>query len=181
MQIATISYVFVAASCVTQTKSLQSHRHAHLYTKQETNKCTCRNELNMFHCKYCKTLIIRVTLFSRGHQPRFIQETLFSWLVIKSSIILTLKIIGEDFIFTKIKVLANEKCFKVIQLYVNNSVFPCHCFSFKSARVISLYGVQLLGFIHLSHVKIAILDIVFWAFNSIFFGVFIENSNNWLL
>ena len=33
------------------------------------------------------------------------------------------------------------------------SVFPRHCFSFKSARVISLSGVQLSGFIHLSHVK----------------------------
>ena len=42
-----------------------------------------------------------------------------------------------------------------------NSVFPRHCFSFKSARVISLSGVQLSGFIHLSHVKTAIFDIIF--------------------
>ena len=41
------------------------------------------------------------------------------------------------------------------------SVFPWHCFSFKSARVISLFGVQLSGLIHFSHVKTAIFDIVF--------------------
>ena len=44
---------------------------------------------------------------------------------------------------------------------IDTTVFPCHCFSFISARVISLSVVQLLGFIHLSHVKIAILDIFF--------------------
>ena len=53
-------------------------------------------------------------------------------------------------------------------------------FSFKSARVISLFGVQLSGFIHLSHVKTAIFDIVFWGFHIIFFFVFIENTNNWM-
>ena len=45
---------------------------------------------------YCKTLIIRVTLFSRNHRSSFIQENLFSRLVIYSSIILTLQIIDED-------------------------------------------------------------------------------------
>ena len=59
-----------------------------------------------------------------------------------------------------------------------NSVFPRHCFPFKSARVISLSGVQLSGFIHLSHVKTAIFDIVFWGFYIIFFFVFFENTNN---
>ena len=51
---------------------------------------------------YCKTLIIRVTLFSRNHRSIFIHETLFSRLVISSSIILTLLIIGEDFIFASL-------------------------------------------------------------------------------
>ena len=36
------------------------------------------------------------------------------------------------------------------------SVFPQHCFSFNSARVIFFFGVQLSGFIHLSHVTTAI-------------------------
>ena len=40
--------------------------------------------------EYCKTLIIRVALFSRGQQPRFIHETSFSRFVIYSSIILAL-------------------------------------------------------------------------------------------
>ena len=62
-----------------------------------------------------------------------------------------------------------------------NSVFPRHCFSSKSARVISLFGVQLSGFIHLSHVKTAILGIVFWNFHIIFFFILIENANNWML
>ena len=44
------------------------------------------------------------------------------------------------------------------------SVFPQHCFFFKSARVISLSGVQLSGFIHHSHVKTAMFDIVFEVF-----------------
>ena len=48
-----------------------------------------------------------------------------------------------------------------LRKWISNSVFPQHCFSFKSARVISLSGVQLSGFIHLSHVKTAIFDIVF--------------------
>ena len=52
--------------------------------------------------EYCKTLIIRVTLFSRNHRSSFIHETLFSRLVISSSIILTLQIIGEDFIFASL-------------------------------------------------------------------------------
>ena len=53
----------------------------------------------MIYCIYCKILIIRVTLFSRGQQPRFIHETIFSQFVIYSSIILALEIIDEDFIF----------------------------------------------------------------------------------
>ena len=61
-------------------------------------------------------------------------------------------------------VLANMQC--------GYSVFPWHCFSFKLARVISLSGVQLSEFIHLSHVKTAIFDIVFWGFHIIFFFAF---------
>ena len=53
-------------------------------------------------CEYCKTLIIRVTLFSRNHRSSFIHETLFWRLVISSSIILTLQMIGEDFIFASL-------------------------------------------------------------------------------
>ena len=72
-----------------------------------------------FPCiQYCKTLIIRVTLFSRNHRSSFIHETLFSRLLISSSIILILQIIGEYFIFASLcsrenKVLANKKCFTV--------------------------------------------------------------------
>ena len=75
---------------------------------------------------YCKTLIIRVTLFSRGHQANFIHETLFSrfrhiFFYNPYNIIL----IGEDFIFASTmllanlrenKVLANKKCFTVLKL-----------------------------------------------------------------
>ena len=63
---------------------------------------------------------------------------------------------------------------------VSHSVFPRHCFSFISARVISLFGAQLSGFIHLSRVKITVLDIVFWGFHIVFFCVFIENTHNWM-
>ena len=58
------------------------------------------------------------------------------------------------------------------------SVFSRQWFSFKSARVIFLSGVQLSGFIHLCHVKTAIFDIVFWGLHIIVFFVFIENTNN---
>ena len=51
---------------------------------------------------YCKTLITRMTLFSRNHRSSFIHETLFSRLIISSSIIFTLQIIGEDFIFASL-------------------------------------------------------------------------------
>ena len=60
------------------------------------------------------------------------------------------------------------------------SVFPRHCFSFKLARVISLFGVQLSAFIHLFHVKTVIFDIVFWGFHFLLFFVFIENTKNWM-
>ena len=52
--------------------------------------------------QYCKTLIIRVTLFSRGYQPRFIHETLFSRFAMSSPIFLITEIIGEDFIFASL-------------------------------------------------------------------------------
>ena len=57
------------------------------------------NFVHNFSLKYCKTLIIRVTLFSRRHQQRFIHKTLFSRFVISSYLILIIEIIGEDFIF----------------------------------------------------------------------------------
>ena len=59
-------------------------------------------------------------------------------------------------------------------------MFSRHFFSFKSARVISLSGVQLPGFIYLSHVKIDILDFVLGGFHIIFLCIFIENANNWM-
>ena len=75
----------------------------------------------------------------------------------------------------------NKKTFVIhTKVAASNSVFPRHCFSFKSARVISLSGVQLSWFIHLFHVKTAIFDIVFWSFDIIVFFVFIENTNNWM-
>ena len=66
------------------------------------------------------------------------------------------------------------------ELHRFNSVFQRPCFSFKLTTVISLSGVQLSGFIHLSHVKTAIFDIVFGGFHIVFFFVFIENTNNWM-
>ena len=58
---------------------------------------------------------------------------------------------------------------------MHNSVFPRHRTLFKKARV----KLQLLGFIFLHHVTIALLYI-FWGFHSIIFSVFIEITNNWL-
>ena len=56
----------------------------------------------MKHDEYCKTLIIRVTLFSRGNRPWYIHEILFSRIFMSSSITLTLEIISEDFIFASV-------------------------------------------------------------------------------
>ena len=53
------------------------------------------------------------------------------------------------------------------------SVFPRHSFSLKSARVISLFEVQLSGFIFLSHVEIAKFNIVFWGFRIIIIIIFL--------
>ena len=61
-----------------------------------------RKYYNRTFVRYCKTLIISVTLFWRGNQPRFIHETLFSRFVIYSSLILTIEIIGEEFIFASL-------------------------------------------------------------------------------
>ena len=52
--------------------------------------------------RYCKTLIFRMTLFSRGHRPWYIRETLCSRLVKAFSIIYRLWYIGEDFIFASL-------------------------------------------------------------------------------
>ena len=62
----------------------------------------CKIKWVKWKWKYCKTLIIRVTLFSRGHQPRYIHETLFSRFVRSSSIFLIIEIICEDFIFASL-------------------------------------------------------------------------------
>ena len=51
------------------------------------------------------------------------------------------------------------------------SVFPRHCFSFRSARVISLFGVQLLGFIQL--LFLTSFPEVFTLYSYVFF---IENT-----
>ena len=49
---------------------------------------------------YCKTVIIRVTLFSQGNRPWYIHKTLFSRIFMSSSItLIILEIISEDFIF----------------------------------------------------------------------------------
>ena len=47
-------------------------------------------------------IYIHVTLFSRGQHPAYIKGTLISQSVISCFIILTLEIIGEDFIFTSL-------------------------------------------------------------------------------
>ena len=70
----------------------------------------------ILHHLYCKTLIIRVTLFSRGQQPTFIHETLSSRFVIYSYIIFALEIISEDFIlrlYAVANLRKNKKCFTV--------------------------------------------------------------------
>ena len=51
---------------------------------------------------YCKTLIIRVTLFSRGNRPWYIHEILFSRIFMSSSMNFILEIISEDFIFASV-------------------------------------------------------------------------------
>ena len=75
-------------------------------------------------CKYCETLIFRVTLFSRAHDFGFIHETLFSRLFISCTIILTWEILAWT-LFSWVtsltnlrenKVLANKKCFTVLRL-----------------------------------------------------------------
>ena len=72
--------------------------HPHLlkrkFTEQELSKWPHWGKIG-----YCKTLIFRVTLFSRGHFPWHIDETLFSRIVRSWAIILILEIIGEDLIF----------------------------------------------------------------------------------
>ena len=52
--------------------------------------------------EYCKTLIIRVTLFSGGNRSGYSREILFSQFVISCSIILTPQSFGEDFIFASL-------------------------------------------------------------------------------
>ena len=64
----------------------------------------------------------------------------------------------------------HTECWKVCS---HGTVFP------SNKLVISLSGVQLTGFIDLSHVKTAIFDIVFWGFHIISVFVFIGNANNW--
>ena len=70
---------------------------------------------------YCKTLIFRVTLFSRAHDFGLIHETLFSRLFIYCFIILTREILAWT-LFSRVsglanlgenKVLMNKKCFTV--------------------------------------------------------------------
>ena len=53
--------------------------------------------------KYCKTLIIHVTLFSRDQHRVHVRKALFSGFVVSYSIILILEIIGEDFTFASIR------------------------------------------------------------------------------
>ena len=79
---------------------------------------------------YCKTLIFRVTLFSRALDFRFIQETLFSRLFISCTIILTWEILAWT-LFSRVtglanlrenKLLANKKCFTVYTFRTSGSV-----------------------------------------------------------
>ena len=96
----------------------------------------CFSRWNMFLCSiYFKTLIIRVTSFSRSHHQLFIHETLFLRFAIASSIILihVYGIIGNDFILFSRRsalanlrqntVLANKTCFTVCR-------FESCCYSF---------------------------------------------------
>ena len=73
---------------------------------------------------YCKTLIFRVTLFSRAHDFGFIHETLFSRLFISCTTILTWEILAWT-LFSRVtalanlrenKVLANKKCLTVLHV-----------------------------------------------------------------
>ena len=71
---------------------------------------------------YCKTLIFRVTLFSRSHHPEYIPETLLSRIILFCSIILHEKLLARTS-FSRLyglanlrenKVLANKRCFTVV-------------------------------------------------------------------
>ena len=86
-------------------------------------------QLQHLHCAvncsfiYCKTLIIRVTLFTQCQHPAYIDENLISRSVISCCIFLTLQIISEDLILRlhdltnlrENKVLTNKKRFTVLQ------------------------------------------------------------------
>ena len=65
--------------------------------EQPSDELTVQVWLLYDHPNYCKTLIIRVTLFSRSNHQWFIHETLVSGFAISSSITLMEGIIGEDF------------------------------------------------------------------------------------
>ena len=75
---------------------------------------------------YCKTLIFRVTLFSRAPDFGFIHEALFSRLFISCTIILTREILAWTLFsrvtglanLREIKVLANKKCFTVLLQFI---------------------------------------------------------------
>ena len=86
------------------------------------HKCKISPRENNVYSTYCKTLIIRVTLFSRGHYQWFIQNTLFAQCPTCSSIILPLKRYWQGLNFhvsmlstlRENKVLADKKCFTVL-------------------------------------------------------------------
>ena len=79
---------------------------------------------------YCKTRIIRVALFSRGHQLGYVHETLYSRFDLSCSIIFILEIISEDFALANLrenKVHANKKCF-IVNTAISFSKLQTFCF-----------------------------------------------------
>ena len=110
---------------------------------------TLSSKLNMVQSlfivnMYCKTLIFRVTLFSRAYDFGFIHETLFSRLFFSCTIILTWEILAWT-LFSRVtglanlrenKVLANKKCFTVCQFWWRfTNWLSLHCVD----KVISIY------------------------------------------
>ena len=89
------SFYCYAANCLSVLQC-QYHKKGDYYN------CICicfPNPSTFTVYLYCKTLIIRVTLFSRCHYSLFIRKTIYSRFTITSSMVLTLEIIREDFIF----------------------------------------------------------------------------------
>ena len=83
----------------------------------------CCNTNKVMQMNYCKTLIIRVTLFSRWNHAAYIHEILFTRFDISCFIILTTENIGKDLqIYAKIK---SSRIKSVLQYPTGSHVLTC--------------------------------------------------------